>query len=1542
MATRPPRLFEHSNRACVPRCCARVLLVAVLAITCRTAPARADDSSRDLLARLDDAWRWAVFTVEDGLPSNSIEHVIESGDGTHWVATTRGLAWYDGFWWQPVLLPGVAPQERITHVVPGPRDEIFAVCRYALYCGGRNGFRRVPVELDGKPGAVIDVAPLPGDDDFLVQMSFNTPADQLVRRRAGKFQRIELPPEENPVVSFKLWPFPGGRVFLSTPHRLYRWNGNGWDRFFTLAADHANLLKLAENAGGTGILQYADLHSNLSTWTWQPGEAPRDISRQVNEYLQAVDVTDSGDLIAAFQSGVIRAGPAAGPWRVIPGLRSPRAARALCWSPQSGIWVGSENGLLYFRANPQRWKSWQAPVADGRNRVHLVLPRRDGTTWLGTADGIVILASDGSVTSLPEIEGTRLGLITAIAEDGAGHVWIGSGASFDGAWRFDGNTWRHFGPSKGLPASRVHNIYVNRNGQALFLAVHASYRFDANDDPGVFLFTGDRFEPMVCEDGRSLGRVYDACEGPDGTMWFATAMGLARRRGETWTWWRHAEGLVDLRVYTVAVTPDGRAWIGHEKQSGLGFVDVDDRVQYVEQINDQDRHFVSDLAVAPDGALWVAKDGAICRYQDGTWSTFGLAEGLPAAQVWSIAVTPSEALVGMLGAGLARLQLEALRGPPPQVRIHEPIVDHQVALLRWRAQTHRTQVHPENVETRYRLNDEPWTPWSRLKEAKLTDLLPGRHRLQVQAHGLLTGQLSALQEIAFTVEGPFYRRVEFLGPFGGLAAVSLIIIAIQGKKRRRHQRALRESEQIFRQLTENIRDVFWLRDCETGRILYVSPAHEAIWGDSEDVLYNDPKSWTYRIHPEDRDRVVAAFLSEQRKPVESAIEYRIITADGKTRWIMDRGFPIRDEHGRVVRIAGIAENITDRKEAEIAQQRATRQLQDILDNATAVIYVKDLEGRYLLINSYYEKLFNVSRQAIIGRTDYDVFPPEFAERFRANDQAALRAGEAITIEEQALHDDGVHDYISVKFPLFDADGKPYATCGISTDISLLKRTEETLRRQAIAFDTIADALLMIDIERRITDVNPACERMFGYARNELIGQPISMLLSAETAQALMPRIRHALDTRHRWNGEVCHLHKDGHAVLGDVSLVAVLDKSGTRIGSIAVVRDVTEKRLAEQEKARLEAQLRHVQRIETIGRLTSNVSHDFSNLLTGILLNTALARKTLDETHAATPYINAIEDAALQARGVTGTLLNFAHRTLADFKPVDLAAALAPTIRLLKRLLEPHITVHVDMPPTEAAWTVADETLLQQAVMNLGINARDAMPNGGTLQIKLTKQHNSHPEAGEESGELQLVVTDTGVGMSPEVLSRAFEPFFTTKSRGEGTGLGLPSVQSIVHSHNGRIHIESTSGRGTSVYITLPACAPAPRPRFNPVAAPVHIGRDSDTVLVVEDNSFVRSIIVSAIRAAGYEAIPAGDGEEALRVAQPGVTRLLGAVVDLDLPQRDGDHVIEDLRAVYPNLPVIRMTGRAEVASPEGHGRWLLRKPFQMSEFVDLLQRVMK
>jgi len=1534
------KLVGYATPNAARRAVSRLALVAASAIVLlhATSVAAQPESTLDCI---DDAWRWTEFTTRDGLPSADILSIIETNGGTPWAATTGGLAWYDGYWWNPVSLPEIDNNRLITILQPADDERVWVVSGEQLYLGDRSGFKPVPVVWQGKPVRVLNVAPLSGDQDFLVQGLIQYGASLILRSQRGQLQEMSLPASRSELVDVSLRTTRRPGIILLAGNKLFRWDDDGWVPFFTCPSENSNLLQIEENERGDGLMQLTDLRSNLSTWTWSQSKPPCEITERMDEYIQGMDVSLQGDILAALHSGRIRIGLTDSDWREFAGPKTPRSAAALWWSRNGNIWLGSENGLLLFRAVPRRWSNWHPGNSSGRSRIHAVLPRSDGSIWLGTADGIAIIRETQAPEYVSMIDGQELGLVTALAEDRNGRIWVGSGSSFDGAWCYESGKWRHFGEAEGLPAPRVHRICINRAGEAVLLGMRDRYRHRINDDPGVFVHRNGRFEQITGSDGNPLGRIYDFAEGADGTQWFASSGGIIRRAGDQWTHWTLEDGLRHSRVYAMTLAPDGRVWFGHEKRDGLGYIKPDGTIHYVDRINERERFHVNALCMAHDGTLWVADKGAILFLQDGSWSSVGLAEGLPAAQVWTLALAKDRVLVGMLGAGLSQLRLEDLRAPPPSVRIRRPVVDDQEVLVRWRVQTYWAQVPSEIVATRYQVDGGNWSDWSHANEARLANLTPGEHRFRVQAHGLVSHVMPAVEETRFEVVRPYYRRAEFLGPIGGLAALSLVTIGIQGRKRRRQQQKLRENEQIFRQLTENIRDVFWLRDCDTGRLLYVSPAHEAIWGDPVEVLYRDSQSWLDRIHPEDRARVADAFLSDEHRPSENAIEYRITTPDGKLRWILDRGFPIRDDRGRVIRIAGIAENITDRKEAEIAQQRAARQLQSILDNATAVIYVKDLDGRYLLINSHFELLFNVTRQGIIGRTDYDIFPPEFANRFRANDLAALQANGAITLEEQALQADGVHDYVSVKFPLFDTDGKPYATCGISTDISLLKRTEETLRRHAIAFDTIADALLMIDIDRCITDINPACERMFGYDRDELIGQPISILLGTDDVQALMPIIRDSLNTRHRWNGEVCHIHKDGHAVLGDVSLVAVLDKSGTRIGSIAVVRDVTEKRLAEEEKARLEAQLRHVQRIETIGKLTSNVSHDFSNLLTGILLNTALAKKKFDGAHPATPYIDAIEDAALQARGVTGALLNFAHRALADCKPVDLAAALAPTIRLLKRFLEPQIAVQVEMPPLGEAWCVADETLLQQAVMNVSINARDAMPSGGLLRIALSRAASPSPEAADCPDELRIVVADTGVGMPPDVLTRAFEPFFTTKPRGEGTGLGLSSVQSIVHSHNGRIHLESVPGRGTSVYITLPACAP-PAPRAAPAAAPVKDRLGDKTVLVVEDNPFVRSIIVSAIRATGYEAIPAGDGAEALRVAQPGVTRLVGAVVDLDLPQKDGDQVIDDLHAVFPSLPVIRMTGRAVAPTSAGNGGFLLRKPFQMSEFVELLQKAMK
>jgi formate hydrogenlyase transcriptional activator len=262
-------------------------------------------------------------------------------------------------------------------------------------------------------------------------------------------------------------------------------------------------------------------------------------------------------------------------------------------------------------------------------------------------------------------------------------------------------------------------------------------------------------------------------------------------------------------------------------------------------------------------------------------------------------------------------------------------------------------------------------------------------------------------------------------------------------ERKQAEEALKTSEQRFRQIAENIREVFFLMDLQKHRVLYVSPAYEEIWGRSCESLYREPMSWFEAIHPEDRQRLSSAVQKFLAEGVFEE-EYRVVRPDGSIRWIWDRGFPVQDGSSGLLRAVGIAEDITERKLAADALRASEQQLQSMMDNSTAVIYLKDVAGRFLRINRRFETVFATTRKETLGKTDYDLFPKDRADRLRANDQKVLEAGVPLEFEEVAPHDDGLHTYISIKVPLLDSAGKPYAVAGISTDITERKRAEETL------------------------------------------------------------------------------------------------------------------------------------------------------------------------------------------------------------------------------------------------------------------------------------------------------------------------------------------------------------------------------------------------------------------------------------------------------------------------------------------------------------------
>lgn len=386
----------------------------------------------------------------------------------------------------------------------------------------------------------------------------------------------------------------------------------------------------------------------------------------------------------------------------------------------------------------------------------------------------------------------------------------------------------------------------------------------------------------------------------------------------------------------------------------------------------------------------------------------------------------------------------------------------------------------------------------------------------------------------------------------------------------------------------------------------------------------------------------------------------------------------------------------------------------------------------------------------------------------------------------------------------------------------------------------------------------------------------------------------------------------------------------------------------EREKAALEAQLRQAQKLEAVGQLAAGVAHDLNNVFMAIMNYARAACTSPFQQDVAIRAFDEIVDVTERATGLTRSLLTFSRKASAEKSPVPLGQAVAKSMRLLRSLLPAAIEVTTEISSSHAGlWIEADVTQLQQVVLNLAINARDAMPNGGILRV--TVRHEPVDAADVLSavttrgkGAAVLIVEDTGVGMTDEVRARIFEPFFTTKPREQGTGLGLAVVHGIMSDHQARIEVDSKEGRGTRISIMFPCCdAPA---SADSASASDRIERAvGETILLAEDNEQIRAIMTTALRSAGYDVIEASDGVAAVSAFEECRDRVRLLVLDLDLPKRDGLACLTQMRHARPDLPAVIVSGAAN----QNLGRHLdsrtrlLRKPFLMSDFLQCVSHAL-
>ena len=687
-----------------------------------------------------------------------------------------------------------------------------------------------------------------------------------------------------------------------------------------------------------------------------------------------------------------------------------------------------------------------------------------------------------------------------------------------------------------------------------------------------------------------------------------------------------------------------------------------------------------------------------------------------------------------------------------------------------------------------------------------------------------------------------------------------------------------------------------------GRILDANPAMVAIlrFPSREELLKANIRDFQL-------DRADALKVAEKMEQAGEIfdLEVQLDRHDGSTVWLLTSGRAARDEAGRVLYYQGAVEDITERKHAEEAARESERRFETFMNHTPVMAFIKDAEGRYQYANEPCLRFLRRERHELYGHSDHDLLPEAVADIMRAHDVAVVREGSGLqTIEDLPGPDGQTRTFMVLKFPIKDPSDQNFVG-GFALDITDRRRAEEAERRLARRFcdlfESSPDAIFVQDMDGGILDANPEACTLCGHSHGELVGKSMDGFLPSDDLAELIggvPRLA---------RGEVMHAETLLRAASGTSTPVAISCSRIEFTGRPALLlhaRDTSEQK-------KLQEQFHQAQKMEAIGRLAGGIAHDFNNLLTAIIGYNELIHTGLNDFDPLRRSSEEVRKAAERAARLTKQLLAVSRKQTLQPRVVDLNISVAEIEKMLRRLIGDDVELSV-IPSPEPACVKADPSQLEQVLMNLTVNARDAMPTGGQVFIRigtatLTTMLDGAPDLGP-GHYVVLRVTDTGMGMSEDVQARVFEPFFTTKEPGKGTGLGLATCYGIVKQSGGRILCDSAPNRGTTFSIYLPQVM-AEADSVKPESL-MPLPRGTERVLVVEDAPGVRSLTTRVLRSLGYQLLEAENGFDALRVIEEhGLHNIDLIFTDVTMPKMGGRELVERVREQRPGMRVVFTSG---------------------------------
>ncbi|GAX37528.1 hybrid sensor histidine kinase/response regulator [Nodularia sp. NIES-3585] len=627
----------------------------------------------------------------------------------------------------------------------------------------------------------------------------------------------------------------------------------------------------------------------------------------------------------------------------------------------------------------------------------------------------------------------------------------------------------------------------------------------------------------------------------------------------------------------------------------------------------------------------------------------------------------------------------------------------------------------------------------------------------------------------------------------------------------------------------------------------------------------------------------------------------------------------------------------ERQSSENALRQSEERFRVALKNSPIFVFNQD-------INLYYTWVYNPmsgwTSQEMLGKQDCDLIPEKDAQRLTAIKHSVLTNGCGIREEVSITNPQGTRYYDLTVEPLRNESQEIVGITCAGIDISERKLTFAKIREQAALLDITTDAICVCDLENQILFWNKGAETLYGWSHHEAVGRNASELLDNEAAQEDHEALLQIM-TKGKWQGELTQITKTGKELVVASRWSLVRDAQGMPKSILIVDTDITEKK-------RLESQLFRAQRLESIGTLASGIAHDLNNILTPILAGAQLLPvKFPDADERTRRLLEILEINAKRGADLVKQVLSFARGVEGKRITLQIRHLIVEIAKILKETFPKSIEIYTDIP--NDLWLVSgDSTQLHQVLMNLCVNARDAMPNRGTLSISaeniVVDENYARMNLEAKAGlYVVITVTDTGVGIPQETLDRIFEPFFTTKPVGQGTGLGLSTVIGITKSHGGFINVYSEVGHGTSFKVYLPAVGGTETLAVEEVAIPSGHG---ELILIVDDEPSIQDVTRNSLESHQYQTLIASDGIEAIALYAKYADEISAVLMDMMLPALDGITAIRTLQKINPQVKIIATSGfmsKTRLAEVIDTGtQTFLPKPYTVNELLLSLQKILK